>query len=327
MKIPNGWLDYKALGGIIDGTRFIAFKVPLKEGCVRRNLPPKEWFTPKSLLSQLQDQGKELGLVIDLTNTDKYYNKNDFESKSVKYEKIFTPGKVIPSSEVCQRFQDIVNEFLQTNPDSESLIGVHCTHGLNRTGYIVCRYMIDCLNQEPESAIAAFNKARGHPIERENYLNALRYGPDSDIVRNAAEEEYRRERENDSRPNNFQDRGGASQLNWRSSENSSYSRSQFDEPSRNGYRGYEDEPSGSRLDEPWRQSSYNRDSQSQYGGMNYSRGLDSYNSGYNKRQYSESGWSSYSRTRDSRPKPYNSSKYQNRGEYNGRNQSRYDDCQ
>ncbi len=34
------------------------------------------------------------------------------------------------------------------------LVGVHCTHGLNRTGYLVCRYMIDKLDFEPEAAIS-----------------------------------------------------------------------------------------------------------------------------------------------------------------------------
>ena len=33
------------------------------------------------------------------------------------------------------------------------LIGVHCTHGVNRTGYLVCRYMIDKLDFQPKNAI------------------------------------------------------------------------------------------------------------------------------------------------------------------------------
>lgn len=36
---------------------------------------------------------------------------------------------------------------------SESLIGIHCTHGLNRTGYMVCRYMRDRLGFPAKDAI------------------------------------------------------------------------------------------------------------------------------------------------------------------------------
>lgn len=36
---------------------------------------------------------------------------------------------------------------------SESVVGVHCTHGLNRTGYMVCRYMRDRLGIPAKEAI------------------------------------------------------------------------------------------------------------------------------------------------------------------------------
>ena len=36
---------------------------------------------------------------------------------------------------------------------SDCVIGVHCTHGVNRTGYLVCRYLVQKLKWAPESAI------------------------------------------------------------------------------------------------------------------------------------------------------------------------------
>uniref|UniRef100_A0A1A9WW40 Tyrosine specific protein phosphatases domain-containing protein n=1 Tax=Glossina brevipalpis TaxID=37001 RepID=A0A1A9WW40_9MUSC len=53
------------------------------------------------------------------------------------------------------------------------LIGVHCTHGVNRTGYFICSYMISELTMKPLEAIRKFVVARGHKIERFNYLDAL----------------------------------------------------------------------------------------------------------------------------------------------------------
>ena len=54
------------------------------------------------------------------------------------------------------------------------MIGVHCTHGLNRSGYIICRYMIEKDGVDPDEAIERFNTARGHEQTRVNYLEHLR---------------------------------------------------------------------------------------------------------------------------------------------------------
>ena len=40
---------------------------------------------------------------------------------------------------VC-RFDRVLSRFL-SEIGQDSLVGVHCTHGLNRTGYLICRYV------------------------------------------------------------------------------------------------------------------------------------------------------------------------------------------
>ena len=69
------------------------------------------------------------------------------------------------------------NELIYSLPLSsqDAVIGVHCTHGVNRTGYLVCRYLIQKMGWDPEAAIAGFSAARGHPIERQNYLQDLKW--------------------------------------------------------------------------------------------------------------------------------------------------------
>nr|XP_058917986.1 RNA/RNP complex-1-interacting phosphatase-like [Kogia breviceps] len=42
---------------------------------------------------------------------------------------------------------------MKENNDNDRLIGVHCTHGLNRTGYLICRYLIDVEGMWPDDAI------------------------------------------------------------------------------------------------------------------------------------------------------------------------------
>ena len=155
-KIPDRWLDYSNVSAVVEGTRFIAFKVPLSKN--------EDWN-----LMELKRQVPDLKLIIDLTNTNKYYHPRQCEELGLIHRKIFVPGHVVPNKKIVEEFFSAVTECPEP-----SLIGVHCTHGLNRTGYLVCRWMIEKAGLEPNIAITAFNKARGHDQERENYLEHLR---------------------------------------------------------------------------------------------------------------------------------------------------------
>lgn len=135
-----------------------------------RGLPETERFTPDILLATYP----KLSLIIDLTNTSRYYNKQEFTSKSVHYEKIYVPGKECPTSDLVHRFFEIVDKFVDSEDNADSLIGVHCTHGVNRTGYFICRYMIQRLGFDPVTALEAFQEGRGYPIERKNYIRDLK---------------------------------------------------------------------------------------------------------------------------------------------------------
>uniref|UniRef100_A0A4W5K2Y8 RNA/RNP complex-1-interacting phosphatase n=1 Tax=Hucho hucho TaxID=62062 RepID=A0A4W5K2Y8_9TELE len=173
--IPDRWEDYQAVGKRIPGTRFISFKVPLKQSLCRR-VDRSEVFGPWELMQILEKDGQELGLIIDLTFTTRYYNPEDLPD-SVFYMKIFTAGHEVPSNPTILSFKRAVRRFLQDNTHNDKLIGVHCTHGLNRTGYLVCRYLIDVDGMDPKEAVELFNSSRGHSIERENYLKDLQTGP------------------------------------------------------------------------------------------------------------------------------------------------------
>lgn len=172
--LPERWTEYSAVGRRIPGTRFITFKVPLKK-VFDNKLAPLQRFSPTNLISEIEKQNEELGLVVDLTCTKRYYTPQEFPA-TVKYAKLFTAGHHVPSDDVIYEFKCIVKQFLSENTDNDKLVGVHCTHGLNRTGYLVCRYMIDVLGVVPSEAIERFNKSRGHCIERKNYLDDLLEG-------------------------------------------------------------------------------------------------------------------------------------------------------
>uniref|UniRef100_A0A3P9IXQ5 RNA/RNP complex-1-interacting phosphatase n=1 Tax=Oryzias latipes TaxID=8090 RepID=A0A3P9IXQ5_ORYLA len=173
--IPDRWLDYTAVGRRLQGTRFIAFKVPLKQALTRM-LPRSSVFGPWELLDAVSRDRQELGLIIDLTFTSRYYDLQDLPA-SLMFVKIFTAGHQVPSDGTILSFKRAVNNFLRDNQDNDKLIGVHCTHGLNRTGYLICRYLIDVDGMDPAEAVKLFNSSRGHAIERQNYLKDLHRGP------------------------------------------------------------------------------------------------------------------------------------------------------
>ncbi|KAG7269286.1 hypothetical protein CRUP_027281 [Coryphaenoides rupestris] len=137
--VPDRWLDYKNVGKRIPGTRFVSFKVPLKQA-LNRNLSQSEVFGPWELLDALQKQKEELGLIIDLTFTTRYYKLEDIPD-SMLCLKIFTAGHAVPGDETILSFKQAVHGFLQDNKDN------------------------------------VFNSSRGHAIERENYLRDLQFGP------------------------------------------------------------------------------------------------------------------------------------------------------
>ncbi|NXI08211.1 DUS11 phosphatase, partial [Irena cyanogastra] len=165
------WTAYTPLGRRLPGTRFVAFKVPLQKG-FEQNLLPEERFSPRDLLRKVEERKEELGLIIDLTYTTRYYGREELPP-TLRYLKILTMGHEIPNRKTFLRFRYVVRRFLAANKDNDKLIGVHCTHGLNRTGYLVCRYLIEVEGMEPNAAIELFNRSRGHPMERPNYIQDL----------------------------------------------------------------------------------------------------------------------------------------------------------
>nr|XP_033799593.1 uncharacterized protein LOC117360069 isoform X2 [Geotrypetes seraphini]XP_033799594.1 uncharacterized protein LOC117360069 isoform X2 [Geotrypetes seraphini] len=141
-----------------------------------QRLTPTQKFTPKDLITEIKAQNEELGLIIDLSNTTRYYNTKDLP-KNVEYKKLCTAGLEVPDDDTILQFKRLVSTFLFENIGNEKLIGVHCTNGVSRTGYLICRYLIDVDCWDPEKAIQAFGEARGHQMEGSVYLSDLRNGP------------------------------------------------------------------------------------------------------------------------------------------------------
>ncbi|XP_061610908.1 mRNA-capping enzyme isoform X4 [Phyllopteryx taeniolatus] len=138
-------------------------------------------FYPSMLSNYLKSLNVKMGLLVDLTNTTRFYDHNDIEKEGIKYVKLQCKGHgECPSKETTAMFIQLCEHFMEKN--STDLIGVHCTHGFNRTGFLICAYLVEKMDWSVEAAVAAFAQARAPGIYKGDYLKELfrRYGDEED---------------------------------------------------------------------------------------------------------------------------------------------------
>ncbi|KAG1713235.1 hypothetical protein DVH05_000955 [Phytophthora capsici] len=173
-RIPDNWVDVTKMGTIVGTSRFLPLRVPLDETFLPqfRNKSDEIW-TPKDFLETQDQQGLNVKMLIDLTNTFKYYNGEDeFKDSGVQYVKHKIEGfKGSPNRKDTDTFMKIVDDFVAEH--AEGTIAVHCTHGLNRTGYLVVTYMVKRLEYSVTDALEAFKAARPPGLIKHMYVEDL----------------------------------------------------------------------------------------------------------------------------------------------------------
>ncbi|EFP09132.1 hypothetical protein CRE_25309 [Caenorhabditis remanei] len=171
--VPKDWHKFQPLGDVIPRTRFIVFKTPINSQLSTKIFKDQR-FTTNDLFRQLAERGQHLGLVVDLTDTDRYYDKEDITGLCIQYEKVNCPGRGFIERDDCvESFNQAIQEYIDKCEDPDALIGVHCTNGINRCGYLICRFLIERLGWSSHEAIDAFEQARGYSIEKGSYVMAL----------------------------------------------------------------------------------------------------------------------------------------------------------
>jgi atypical dual specificity phosphatase len=119
-KFPDRWLNYDPVGKDIPGTRIIAFKTPLSPAFfVGMEEDDQDRFEVETLLRYAANAGKSMGLVVDLTNTDRYYDSSVWIQNGVLYEKIRCPGHEVHGHEhLVDRFMTVLKEFFRDNSNN-----------------------------------------------------------------------------------------------------------------------------------------------------------------------------------------------------------------
>lgn len=107
-----------------------------------------------------------------MTNTARFYDRREIESRDCQYFKLKCRGHgETPSPEQTRAFIELVDTFTQEHP--LEYIGVHCTHGFNRTGFLIVSYMVERMDCAVEAAILEFAHVREPGIYKQDYINEL----------------------------------------------------------------------------------------------------------------------------------------------------------
>ncbi|KAF7845405.1 mRNA-capping enzyme-like [Senna tora] len=170
-RLPPGWLDCPSFGQEI--FCLIPSKVPLGES-FNDCIAPGKRYSFKQVIHQQRVLGRKLGLVIDLTNTTRYYPVTDLKKEGIKHVKIQCKGRdSVPDNLSVNQFVHEVTQFLSRQKQPKKYILVHCTHGHNRTGYMIIHYLMRSMSMSVTQAIKIFSDARPPGIYKPDYIDAL----------------------------------------------------------------------------------------------------------------------------------------------------------
>ncbi|XP_059165251.1 mRNA-capping enzyme-like [Physella acuta] len=177
LPIPPRWLHCPRKGQLIQD-KFLPLKTPL-DSRYDPQVPEECRFNIDMLLNSLKVSKKKIGLFVNLCNTDRFYNKQEIETKEggCCVTTLRCKGRSeAPTEEQTEAFIGLCEKFISKKP--LEIIGVHCTHGFNRTGFLIVAYLVEKLSWSLDAAIRQFAQARPPGIYKQDYLDELfrRYG-------------------------------------------------------------------------------------------------------------------------------------------------------
>ncbi|KAL1821555.1 hypothetical protein ACET3Z_016424 [Daucus carota] len=169
LQLPPGWLDCPGAGREI--SRLIPSKVPLGEH-FNDSIVPGKRYSYRQVIRQQNALGRKIGMVIDLTNTSRYYSVSDWKNEGIRHVKIACKGRdSVPDSGAVNRFVYEVSRFRER--EGRKYVLVHCTHGHNRTGFMIVHYVMRAMSVSVSQAIRMFADARPPGIYKAEYIEAL----------------------------------------------------------------------------------------------------------------------------------------------------------
>ena len=162
LSLPDGWVHCAPGGAAI--CNLAPVKTPLSAEYFE-NREIARW-TPDDCVAACGGAQK-VGLVVDLTNSSRYYQPSEVPPPT-RHLKLAVGGHALPPPQLVERF---LHE-LQSLP-ADTVAVVHCTHGINRTGFLIAIALVRLHGYSLCDALDAFAKIRPPGVWREEYIKAL----------------------------------------------------------------------------------------------------------------------------------------------------------
>ncbi|ENN77339.1 mRNA-capping enzyme isoform X1 [Dendroctonus ponderosae] len=169
--IPNRWLNCPRKANKLIIGKLLALKTPLSAK-FDHVVPAECRFHPKMFFGSCKTKKLKIGLWLDLTNTNRFYDKAEIEKFGCKYIKLKCRGHgETPNKDQVNSFLELVHSFIAQHP--LEIVAVHCTHGFNRTGFLIVSYLIEKMDFCLDVALQTFADARPVGIYKQDYLAEL----------------------------------------------------------------------------------------------------------------------------------------------------------
>lgn len=127
--------------------------------------------TPEEQAKLPQDIQGKLVAIIDISADLPPYDPKTFNH--IRYYKYPTVSKIVPDQIAIRNFIQLIDKIRKKNVTPGCLIAVHCHYGFNRTGFLICCYLIERLGWSVKDAVEAFKVAKPPGIKHPHFTDAL----------------------------------------------------------------------------------------------------------------------------------------------------------
>ncbi|GMF65335.1 unnamed protein product [[Candida] boidinii] len=113
----------------------------------------------------------EIKYIVDIGSNLPSYDPENFQR--IKYIKFSTVSKIIPDNITIRKFISLISELQNGLIKDKEFIVVHCHYGFNRTGFLICSYLIEKLGWSVSDAIESFKLAKEPGIKHPHFIDGL----------------------------------------------------------------------------------------------------------------------------------------------------------
>ncbi|KAK9453494.1 Alpha/Beta hydrolase protein [Dipodascopsis uninucleata] len=163
LKNEEKWRKVQLMSPIIGPSCFRAMKT------LRQDDPEQNPMAVEKRFPDITD-------IIDISRD--HHPPYDPQSfKRIRYHKFPTVSKMPPTRSQVNGFIELVDRIKSQSRDGVGkhniVIGVHCHYGFNRTGFVICSYMIQRMGISVRDAIEYFKEAKPPGIKHPHFIDEL----------------------------------------------------------------------------------------------------------------------------------------------------------